>query len=82
MVPTVPITPTRPLPVARTRARAPGSTTLTTGTSHSNRSSSSAAAAAVLQATTIIFTSCRSASRRVIWRENARTSSSGRGPYG
>src|SRR5438067_761191 len=45
MVPTVPITPTRPLRVAATAARAPGSITPSTGTSASKRRISRAAAA-------------------------------------
>ena len=56
IVPTVPITPTRPDAVAVTNARAPGSMTSITGTGSSSRSSSSPAAVAVLQATTTAFT--------------------------
>ena len=56
-VPTVPITPTRPLRVAGTSACAPGSITPITGTGISSTRSSSAAAAAVLQATMIAFAS-------------------------
>ena len=56
IVPTVPITPTRPDTVAVTNALAPGSITSITGTGSSSRSSSSPAAVAVLQATTTAFT--------------------------
>ena len=55
MVPTVPITPTLPLCVTRTSARAPGSTTPITGTGKVLANTSRATAAAVLQATTINF---------------------------
>ena len=56
-MPTVPMTPTAPVRVAATSARAPGSITPTTGTGSSALSSSSAAAAAVLHATTKSLTS-------------------------
>ena len=66
MVPTVPITPTRPVSVARKAARSPGSMTLMTGTSRPTHRRSRPAAAAVLQATTTIFTSCSPTSLPVI----------------
>ena len=73
-----PLSSPKPEVVARSRARNPGSTTLMTGTVRP----SSPADAAVLQATTTILTPCSSTSLSVIWRENRRTSSRGRGPYG
>ena len=79
-MPTVPITPTRPLCVAGARLRTPGSITPTTGTSTRACSSSSPAAAAVLHATMRSFTSCSPTRRSVICSANPRTSSSGRGP--
>lgn len=79
-MPTVPMTPTRPVPVARTRERTPGPTTLTTGTGASARSSSRAAADAVLQATTTSLTSWVAVRNRVIWRAKPWTSPSARGP--
>ncbi len=81
-MPTVPITPTRPVSVAATSDRAPGAMTSTTGTGSSAASSSSPAAAAVLHATTISLTSCSFTRRHAICCANARTSSCGRGPYG
>jgi hypothetical protein len=57
IVPTVPITATRPVVVAWTSALAPGRTTSMIGTGNSSRRSSSPAAVAVLQATTIAFAS-------------------------
>ena len=50
----VPMTPMRPLRLARAAARAPGSTTPSTGTGKASRSAGSATAEAVLQATTSI----------------------------
>ena len=82
MVPTVPMTPTRPVRVAcaeRPHARVDHSDDRHVERS---RSESSAAAAAVLQATTTSFTPRRSTSSAVIWWANSATSSSGRGPYG
>ena len=63
-MPTVPITPTRPLRVAATSARTPGSITPMTGTGSDSVNVSRAAAAAVLHATTTIFTS-KSVDQRV-----------------
>jgi hypothetical protein len=56
IVPTVPMTPTRFDCDVNDKARAPGSTTLTTGTGNSADNSVNAAADAVLHATTIAFT--------------------------
>ena len=50
------MTPTRPVFVAATAARAPGSTAPSTGSASSARKASRAYADAVLHATTIIFT--------------------------
>ena len=82
MVPTVPITPTRPDRVACTSARAPGSITPSTGTGSSAASSPSPAAAAVLQATITALASKSFTRLHASSRANTRTSSCGRGPYG
>jgi len=76
------MTPTLPVRLAFTSARAPGATTSTTGTGNSASSSSSAAADAVLHATTMAFTSKSSTRLHAIWWANSRTSDCGRGPYG
>ena len=79
-MPTVPMTPTLPLRLAFTSARAPGATTSITGTGSSASSSSSAAAEAVLQATTMAFTSWSFTRLHASWCANSRTSACGRGP--
>ena len=56
-MPEVARTPMRPVLVAATAARAPGSMTPSTGTSSSTRRRSGATALTVLHATTIAFTS-------------------------
>ena len=77
----VPITPTRPARVADTARRTAGWTTSMTGTSYRSRASRRVAALAELQAMTSALTPS-STRRSMISRENARTSASGRGPYG
>ena len=77
MVPTVPMTPTLLLCVTRTSARAPGSTTPTTGTGISRSSSSSATEAAVLHATTISLTPKSLTRLQANSRAYPRTSSAG-----
>src|SRR4029453_3323074 len=81
MVAGVAITPTLRLRVARAAAEAPGRITPRIGTAYPPPRAPSATAVDVLQATTIALTS-RSASRSSDSVENARTSSSGRTPYG
>ena len=66
MVPAVASTPMRPVFVAATAARAPGSTTPRTGMSSSMRSRSGATALTVLQATTSALTP-----RSTMWRAHA-----------
>ncbi|MEJ7719817.1 MAG: hypothetical protein WKF58_04970 [Ilumatobacteraceae bacterium] len=79
-MPTVPITPARPVAVARTSASAPGAMTSRIGTGIVARSSSSPAAAAVLQATMTTLAPCSSTRLRANSSANLRTSSAGRGP--
>jgi hypothetical protein len=72
MVPAVPMTPIRPLDVAPTAARTPGSITPTTGTSKSCSSCGTASAEAVLHATTTILTP-RPSRNRTFSREKRST---------
>ena len=81
MVPTVPMTPTRPERVTRAAARMPGATTPMTGMSYRASSVSSPTDAALLHATTRSFTP-RSTSRSPISSAYFVTSSPGLGPYG
>jgi len=79
MVPTVPITPIRPLRVVESAVRTAGPMTSITGTEYRSRASRSMAADAVLQAITSIFTpwSTRVSSTSSAYR---RTSAMGLGP--
>jgi hypothetical protein len=79
IVPTVPMTPTRPVSVTCRAARMPGAITPMTGMSTRACNCSSAAAAALLHATTSILMR-RSRSRSVISNEYLQTSSAGFGP--
>ena len=77
----VAMTPTRLFFVALAAARAPGSTTPTTGTGKTRRACARPAAVAVLHAMTTSFTP-RLTSQPPICCTKPSTSSRGRGPYG
>ena len=81
MVRLVASTPTRRVRVLLIAARAPGAITPMTGTSSTCWAKRKAAAVAVLQAMTMILTSCFD-SQRPACSANDRTSSSVRVPYG
>ncbi len=78
-MPTVPITPMRPLRVVDMAVRTAGPITSTTGTSYLSRASRSIAADAVLHAITSIFTPC-STSVSSTSSAYLRTSAIGLGP--